>query len=156
RIPETMKAKRTLTTLLLRCISDQVPKHGFQNPSKSMVSLRLLASLISLAVLAVPNLLMAHAGDLDSTFGTGGIVTTPNTSANAGALQIDSKIVVAGSISVQSFQEGGLLRYNTNGSLDPGFGTGGKVFIDGSNAGAAFAVAIQTDGKILAAAPDSL
>jgi uncharacterized delta-60 repeat protein len=57
---------------------------------------------------------------------------------------------------VQNFQEGGLLRYNSNGSLDSSFGTGGKALIDGSNAGPAFAVAIQTDGKILTAAPASL
>jgi uncharacterized delta-60 repeat protein len=119
---------------------------------------RHLALLIFLAVFALPSLLMAHAGDLDPTFGTGGIVTTANTGANAAALQSDGKIVVAGSISTtQNPQQGGLLRYNTNGSLDSSFGTGGKVMIAvGGNGGAAFAVAIQTDGKILAAAPDSL
>jgi uncharacterized delta-60 repeat protein len=99
---------------------------------------------------------MAQPGSLDPTFGNNGIVTTANTSTNAGALQGDGKIVVAGSISVQNFQEGGLLRYNTNGTLDFSFGTGGKVVIDGSNAGPAFAVAIQSDGKILAAVPDRL
>ena len=115
------------------------------------------ALLIFLAVFALPSLLMAHAGDLDPTFGTNGIVTTANTSANAGALQSDGKIVVAGSISTpQNFQQPGLLRYSTNGALDPSFGTGGEVVIAGNNAGPAFAVAIQTDGKILAAAPDSL
>jgi hypothetical protein len=57
---------------------------------------------------------MAHAGDLDPTFGTGGIVTTANTEANAASLQSDGKIVVAGSIStVQNPQQPGLLRYNT-------------------------------------------
>jgi uncharacterized delta-60 repeat protein len=116
-----------------------------------------LVLLISLTVLALPASLMAQAGTLDPTFGNGGIVTTANTVANAAALQSDSKIVVAGSISnAQNFQVGGVLRYNTNGTLDSGFGTGGQLSIDGSNAGAAFAVAIQGDGKILAAAPDSL
>ena len=100
---------------------------------------------------------MAHAGDVDATFGTGGIVTTANSGANAAALQSDGKIVVAGSIStMQNFQQPGLLRYNTNGNLDSSFGAGGEVSIAGNNAGPAFAVAIQTDGKILAAAPDSL
>jgi uncharacterized delta-60 repeat protein len=65
--------------------------------------------------------------------------------------------LVAGSIStVQNEQQPGLLRYNTNGTLDSGFGAGGKVVIAGSNAGPAFAVAVQTDGKILAAAPANL
>ena len=118
---------------------------------------RHLALLIFLAVFALPSLLMAHAGDPDSTFGTNGIVTTANTSANAAALQSDGKIVVAGSIStMQNPQQPGLLRYNTNGNLDPSFGTSGKVMITGNNAAPAFAVAIQTDGKILAAAPNSL
>jgi len=115
------------------------------------------ALLIFLTVFALPSLLMAHAGDLDPTFGTGGIVTTANTGANAAALQSDGKIVVAGSIStVQNPQQPGLLRYNTNGTFDPSFGIGGKVMIAGNNAGPAFAVAVQTDGKILAAGPDSL
>jgi len=116
-----------------------------------------LALLVSIAILASPNLLMGQAGTLDPTFGTGGIVTTANTGAEAAALQSDGKIVVAGSIANnQNFQQPGLLRYNTNGSLDPNFGTGGEVMIGGTNAGPAFAVAVQTDGKILAAAPASL
>jgi uncharacterized delta-60 repeat protein len=48
------------------------------------------------------------------------------------------------------------LRYNTNGTLDSGFGASGKVVIGGNNAGPAFAVAVQTDGKILVAAPANL
>ena len=101
--------------------------------------------------------LMAQAGSLDPNFGSGGIVLTANTGANAGALQGDGKILVAGSISTaQNAQQPGLLRYNTNGTLDSGFGAGGKVVIAGNNAGPAFAVAVQTDGKILVAAPANL
>lgn len=133
-------------------ITRPLPRRVFQNFAKSVASLRCLALAISLGVFALPVSLMAQAGSLDPTFGNGGIVTTANTGANAAALQGDGKIVVAGSIST----EGGLLRYNTNGSLDTGFGTGGEVLIDGNNASPAFAVAIQSDGKILAAAPDRL
>ena len=139
-----MKPKRIFTALL-------------SNFTKNAASPKLLVSLISLAVLALPTLLMAHAGDLDPTFGTGGIVTTANTGADAAALQSDGKIVVAGSIANnQNFQQPGLLRYNTNGMLDSSFGTGGEVMIGGTNAGPAFAVAVQTDGKILVAAPSNL
>jgi uncharacterized delta-60 repeat protein len=100
---------------------------------------------------------MAQAGTLDPKFGNGGIVFTANTVANAGALQGDGKILVAGSIStVQNSEQPGLLRYNTNGTLDSAFGASGKVVIGGSNAGPAFAVAVQTDGKILVAAPANL
>src|SRR5262245_20368667 len=76
------------------------------------------------------------AGDLDPTFGTGGIVTTSFTGANDKALDAviqptDGKIVVAG------FHTAGydnadflLARYNADGSLDAGFGSGGHVFTD--------------------------
>ena len=139
-----MKLKRISTALLV-------------NFTENVASPKLIVLLASLAVLSLPTSLMAHAGDLDPTFGTGGIVTTVNTGENAAALQSDGKIVVAGSIpTVQNPQQPGLLRYNTNGTLDPSFGTGGKVVIAGNNAGPAFAVAVQTDGKILAAGPDSL
>jgi uncharacterized delta-60 repeat protein len=131
-----------------------------KNRLRSIVqfSSKLLALLRFLAVFALPTSLMAHAGDLDPTFGTGGIVTTANTGANAAALQSDGKIVVAGSISMGQNSQPGLLRYTTNGVLDSSFGTGGEVVfaVGTSNPGPAFAVAIQIDGKILAAAPANL
>jgi len=120
---------------------------------------KLLARLRFLAVFALPTSLMANAGDLDPTFGTNGIVTNANSVADAAALQSDGKIVVAGSIpNSQNFQQGGLLRYTSNGVLDSTFGTGGIVLIaaGSSEAGTAFAVAIQADGKILTAAPASV
>ena len=134
-----------------------LPERVFHNLAKSVTSQKRLALGISLAVFALPASLMAQAGTLDPKFGRGGIVTTANTGANAGALQGDGKIVVAGFIATNQNQEQpGLLRYNTDGTLDPNFGIGGKVVIGGTNAGAAFAVAVQTDGKILAAAPANL
>jgi uncharacterized delta-60 repeat protein len=112
---------------------------------------------MSLVVFVLPASLMAQAGSLDPKFGKGGIVFTANTAANAGVLQGDGKILVAGSIStVQNSQQPGLLRYNGDGTLDSGFGVGGKVLIGGNTAGPAFAVAVQTDGKILVAAPANL
>jgi len=134
-----------------------LPGRVCQNLAKSVTSQKRLALGISLVVFALPASLMAQAGTLDPTFGKGGIVFTTNTVANAGVLQGDGKIVVAGSIATnQNQQQPGLLRYNTDGTLDPNFGIGGKVVIGGTNAGAAFAVAVQTDGKILAAAPANL
>jgi uncharacterized delta-60 repeat protein len=134
-----------------------LPRRVFQNLAKSVTSPKRLALGISLVVFALPASLMAQAGTLDRTFGKGGIVFTANTNANAGALQGDGKILVAGSIStVQNSEQPGLLRYNTNGTLDSGFGAGGKVTIGGTNAGPAFAVAVQSDGKILVAAPANL
>src|SRR6476661_7113951 len=134
-----------------------LPGRVFQNLAKSVTSQKRIALGISLVLFALPASLMAQAGTLDPKFGKGGIVFTTNTSANAGALQGDGKILVAGSIStVQNSQQPVLLRYNSDGTLDSGFGAGGKVLIGGSNAGPAFVVAVQTDGKILAAAPANL
>jgi uncharacterized delta-60 repeat protein len=69
-------------------------------------------------------------GTLDTTFGTGGVVVTdfgPGDVANAVLIQ-GTKIVVAGSTQTGGPDEDfALARYNTNGTLDTTFGTGGKV-----------------------------
>jgi uncharacterized delta-60 repeat protein/uncharacterized repeat protein (TIGR02543 family) len=93
-------------------------------------------------------------GSLDTGFGTGGEVTTPigalNSMGYAAALQSDGKIVIAGSSNNGS--SFALVRYNSDGSLDTGFGTGGEVTTAiGTGNNAAFAVAIQGDGKIVVA-----
>lgn len=96
-------------------------------------------------------------GSLDSTFGTGGIVTTPiGTGADiayAVAVQPDGKIVAAGLRSNASKTghnyDIALVRYNANGSLDTGFGTGGKVRTTvGPSDDVARALVIQPDGKL--------
>ena len=94
-------------------------------------------------------------GGLDTSFGAGGFVTadfgSPWEAATALALQSDGKIVVAG-FTVVSFADFALARYNTNGTLDTTFGAGGKVITDfGAVSSQAFAVAVQPDGKIVAA-----
>ena len=83
-------------------------------------------------------------GSLDTTFGTGGLVTTEMGSepAHNVAIQADGKIVALGG----SFA---LARYNSDGSLDTTFGTGGKVFT--AMGTEAFGLAIQSDGKIVTA-----
>src|SRR4029079_17619672 len=90
-----------------------LPRRVFQNLAKSVTSQKRLALGISLVVFALPASLMAQAGTLDPNFGAGGIVFTANTGANAGALQGDGKILVAGSISTaQNGQQHGLMSYN--------------------------------------------
>ena len=93
-------------------------------------------------------------GSLDGTFGTGGIVTTPigaGDNALGVALQADGKIVVAGYSSLTSI-EPALARYNTDGSLDATFGTGGIVTVPlGPGTDTLSKVAIEADGKIVAA-----
>ena len=101
-------------------------------------------------------------GTPDVDFGTGGEVVTP---VGAGtdiaadvAIQTDGKIVIAGyTNSGPSCDNQGttcdflLARYLTNGDLDGDFGVGGKVITDFGGESAANALAIQADGKIVAA-----
>jgi uncharacterized delta-60 repeat protein len=101
---------------------------------------------------------LLSAGDLDPSFGTGGKVLTDFTAtssdnANALALQGDGKIVVVGStneVSASQSRHLALVRYNTDGTLDNTFGTGGKVMASASSvADRANGVVIQPDGKIV-------
>jgi uncharacterized delta-60 repeat protein len=101
----------------------------------------------------------AASGDLDPTFGTGGKVTTNffnyNDQVDAVAMQSDGKIVVAGFANLSTggqISNFALARYNTDGTLDTTFGTGGKVNTDFLGFGnTARSIVIQPDGKIVAA-----
>ncbi|MEZ6119717.1 MAG: FG-GAP-like repeat-containing protein [Pirellulaceae bacterium] len=93
-------------------------------------------------------------GALDGTFGTGGIVTTAIGSGadriNDMVLQADGKIVVTGSTHNGSNQDVVVARYDANGVLDSGFGTGGIVATDLAGAhDLGYGVTLQADGKIV-------
>jgi uncharacterized delta-60 repeat protein len=105
-------------------------------------------------------------GTLDPSFGAGGRTSTDfdyerSESANALAIQPDGRLVAAGAIYGTSKYDStrfALARYTTAGALDPSFGDGGKVITDlgssprtGEHQATARAVAIQPDGKIVAA-----
>ena len=95
-------------------------------------------------------------GTLDSTFGTGGkktigFGTVSVAQANAVAIQRDGKIVVAGAANIGAASDFALARLNNNGTLDSTFGTGGKVVTNLGSDDRGFAVALQADGKIVAA-----
>jgi uncharacterized delta-60 repeat protein len=100
-------------------------------------------------------------GTLDPTFNATGQVLTDFSgsgridSAFALVIQSDAKIVAAG----YSYASGlptsdfALARYNPDGTLDPTFNSTGKVLTDFSGSGSvdfAYALAIQSDGKIVA------
>jgi uncharacterized delta-60 repeat protein len=96
-------------------------------------------------------------GALDPTFGAGGKVRTDFGQIDGIedlVVQTDGKIVAAGTTRNQTtfVDQFALARYANDGSLDPSFGAGGKVTTElGSTSSAAYAVALQGDGKIVAA-----
>lgn len=101
-------------------------------------------------------------GVLDSSFGNGGTVVTsvsPDDFEHIWelALQPDGKVVAAGEarFSIAAGRVNFVLaRYNADGSLDQSFGTGGIVITavaPGANRDNANAVALQADGRIVAA-----
>jgi uncharacterized delta-60 repeat protein len=103
----------------------------------------------------------AAPGDLDPTFGTGGRVSTDYggdfEEGRGMARQNDGRIVVAGeSLNPDPSQPTGrdfaVVRYLTDGSLDPSFGGDGKVSTHlGRSFEIAFDMALQPDGKVVAA-----
>jgi uncharacterized delta-60 repeat protein len=94
----------------------------------------------------------AAGGDLDPSFGTGGlVVSTLSPAADVGhavAVQPDGKIVLGG----EAFDgpELMLARYTPGGDLDPTFGTNGVVRA-GTAGETVTDIVLQPDGKIVAA-----
>lgn len=111
----------------------------------SIRSLLLLAIALVLGVL--PRAARAVPGDLDFSFGSGGLETT-HISGNDGALgiavQADGRIVLGGSSS-GAFSA---VRYTTGGTLDATFGQGGKVLLGAGNCAG---VVSLPDGRIVLA-----
>ncbi|HYV94365.1 MAG TPA: T9SS type A sorting domain-containing protein, partial [Chitinophagales bacterium] len=72
--------------------------------------------------------------------------------AHAITIQQDGKIVAVGTVDYQNHNYFGLIRYNSDGTLDNSFDSDGKVIslLNGNTNGIANAVAMQTDGKIIA------
>jgi uncharacterized delta-60 repeat protein len=88
-------------------------------------------------------------GSYDQAFGIGGIVTYhldigTFQIVRSAALQFDGKIDIFGESSGTPF----LIQFNTDGSVDTTFGSNGSVSENSLN-GIGFAVAIQSDGKIV-------
>lgn len=94
-------------------------------------------------------------GSLDTGFGANGKVISAISGTSLYAcgveIQSDGKIVAVGGASYGTGYDFLLMRYNSNGQLDPGFGFGGVVFTHPDISVSAQAVVIQHDGKIVAA-----
>lgn len=97
-------------------------------------------------------------GGFDPSFDTDGVVTT-NIGGGGGteaytsvAFQTDGKIIAAGLEGVGAAQDMVLARYTSTGALDASYGVSGILSIDfDGNADFIAAMAIQSDGKIVAA-----
>jgi uncharacterized delta-60 repeat protein len=137
----------------------ETPSMGALGPANDFAVLRL-----------TPN------GDLDASFGNGGLVTTDLTSSGSTStaqnddhatgvvLQPDGKIVVAGwTLNSGTYDPGGpqngngymapvlaLVRYQPNGALDPTFGSG-RITLTSIPTSEDVGLAMQPDGKLIAA-----
>lgn len=109
-------------------------------------------------LIAVTASAAGQAGHLDHTFGSGGIASQETTvsqttnfyAVGAVAIQSDGKIIVVGGVpGSNDFTVPAVLRFLSNGNLDKTFATTG-IFVLPNSFGSYGAVAIQSDGKILA------
>jgi len=124
----------------------------------------LLTTLFLLITAGTADFARAAPADLDPTFGIGGIVVVPPPGPIPGlevgpnrpaavAVQPDGKILLAveacnSAPFVGCFRNPfALIRYNTNGSVDPSFGANGTV--TGLGQTQVFAMLVQPDGKIV-------
>jgi uncharacterized delta-60 repeat protein len=115
-------------------------------------------SIGALVLLLTAQSALGVAGDLDPTFAGTGMTTTDigryDFAADV-AIQADGKIVAVGATPVGPrdayYWDFALVRYDTDGSLDPSFGGGdGKVKTGfGHRDASAQGVAIQPDGKLV-------
>ena len=109
-----------------------------------------VSTMILCAGLVLPPVAAATPGDLDSGFGSGGVVTTDlGVDASVLGLRVgmDGRIVVGG-VAWGDSAAVALARYTSGGVLDPTYGSGGTVvdgaydFVNG--------VAFPSDGAVLA------
>jgi len=95
-------------------------------------------------------------GTLDPAFGTGGVVTTPFAGmfveANGLVVRSDGRLVAAGGVLRNDLTSAFVLAgYLADGTLDPAFGQGGTLTTDIAGSGSASSLALQADGKLVAA-----
>ncbi len=102
------------------------------------------------------------SGGLDTGFGLPGrqlvLASSVNGSDNASAIAFSgSKIIVGGSYGKNdnNGDEFGVLQFNSDGTLDTNFASGGAFTFQGTGFDSISAIAVQSDGKIIAAGSSS-
>jgi uncharacterized delta-60 repeat protein len=108
--------------------------------------------VVAMALGAQPSI--AAPGELDASFGVGGVLSTDFGGtydwAYATAVQPDGRIVAAGVSNGAGTYDFALTRHQADGSIDPSFGYGGKVTTDfAASFDWAYALVLQPDGKIV-------
>jgi uncharacterized delta-60 repeat protein len=157
-----------VTNILINCTTPQQASGldaSFGSLGKVTTTIggaRVLALQSDGKLLALGNLTLSRYnvdGTVDAGFGSGGTVNIIALGGgldkmNALTVQADGKIIVVGSTSLPTKLNDDfiVLRFNTDGSPDTSFGTGGRVLteFDGNN-DQAKSVMVQPDGKIVVA-----
>jgi len=112
---------------------------------KKITNFVMVAALLGICVSA--NSVLA-AGELDTTF-TSSVFGVPSGNVNVLRQQPDGKFLIGGFFTdVNGVAASGIARFNADGSIDPTFNS--PDFFGGFGLGAQiFAIAVQSDGKIL-------
>jgi uncharacterized delta-60 repeat protein len=151
---------------LLRCNTDGTLDTTFGIGGKVITTIENRSEGSSVAIQADDKILLGGSsywfinlarynndGNLDTTFGAGGIVITDvdgyySEKCKSMAIQSDGKILLGGYGQHNANDNSYLIlvRYNTDGSLDTTFGTAGIVI---GREGRGYSINIQNDGKIL-------
>jgi uncharacterized delta-60 repeat protein len=122
------------------------------SPGGARVTGAVVGAILLLTVAAVPQA-GAAAGELDPSFGTGGIMTTQfpgHDSAQANAVAVDSegRIIAVGAA---SYDDVAVARYLPDGSLDSSFADDGRALVDVGGKASAEDVAVQPDDRVVIA-----
>jgi uncharacterized delta-60 repeat protein len=118
-----------------------------------------LSAFVVLMLALAPALRAFRAGQLDPTFGIDGKAIADFGQSfeevRAMAIQPDGKIVVAGWV-IGEFSDIAIARFHADGTLDNGFGTGGRTTAGFSGFSRADAIFLEPNGKITIAGHGSL
>jgi uncharacterized delta-60 repeat protein len=125
-----------------------MPRLPLRSPRSLVLGVTLLVQLAARPLAAAP-------GDLDPTFGVGGVVTTDITSGDETAFAVtqrsDGTIVAGGQTRMGTSFDFAVVRYRPDGSLDPTFGGTGIVTTPIENGtDIVQGLVAQPDGKVIA------
>jgi uncharacterized delta-60 repeat protein len=113
-----------------------------------------IAVLAAAAMVFTAQPAIAAPGDLDASFGTGGVLSTNFGGtydwAYTSVVQPDGRVLAAGVTDAKGTYDFALARYTATQQLDPTFGDGGMVVTDFDQSDdRAYALALQPDGTIV-------